>query len=202
MSAETKEKVRVSSGTYGADSIQVLEGLEAVRKRPAMYIGDVSVRGLHHLVYEVVDNSIDEAMAGHAKNVRVMVNGDNSVTVEDDGRGIPVERHPGLSEELDREISTLEGVMTVLKFGGKFDKGAYQTSGGLHGVGVTVVNFLSQWCNAEVSRDGVVWAQEYERGIAQGPIRKVGVAHGTGTKTTFKPDAQIFQTTKFIYDRL
>src|SRR5262249_44393106 len=105
-------------------------------------------------------------------------------------------------EELDRDISTLEGVMTVLKFGGKFDKGAYQTSGGLHGVGVTVVNFLSQWCNVEVRRDGAVWAQDYERGIAQGPIRKTGSAKGTGTKTTFKPDAQIFQTTKFIYDRL
>ncbi len=191
-----------TTGEYGAEQLKHLSDLEHVRARPAMYIGDITDRGLHHLVYEVVDNSIDEAMAGHAKNVRVMVNGDNSVTVEDDGRGIPVERHPALSEELDRDVSTLEGVMTVLKFGGKFDKGAYQTSGGLHGVGVTVVNFLSQWCNVEVSRDGAIWAQDYERGIAQGPIRKIGAAKGTGTKTTFKPDAQIFQTTKFIYDRL
>ncbi len=135
---------------------------------PAMYIGDITARGLHHLVYEVVDNSIDEAMAGFAKNIKVTVNADGSVTVEDDGRGIPVEPHEQLSKELGREVSTLEGVMTVLKFGGKFEKGAYQTSGGLHGVGVTVVNFLSQWCEVEVSRDGHVYQQEYERGIPLG----------------------------------
>ena len=187
---------------YGAAQLKHLSDLEHVRARPAMYIGDRDEQGLHHLVYEVVDNSIDEVMAGFAKNVKVTVNGDGSVTVEDDGRGIPVERHPGLSEELDRDVSTLEGVMTVLKFGGKFDKDAYQTSGGLHGVGVTVVNFLSQWCNVEVSRDGAIWAQEYERGITQGPIRKVGATTKKGTKTTFKPDSQIFASTKFSYDKL
>ena len=141
---------------YGADNLQHLSDLEHVRERPSMYIGDTATRGLHHLVYEVVDNSIDEAMAGYAKNVQVTINNDGSVTVEDDGRGVPVERHEQLSEELGREVSALEGVMTVLKFGGKFDKGAYQTSGGLHGVGVTVVNFLSQWCEVQVSRDGQV----------------------------------------------
>jgi DNA gyrase subunit B len=187
---------------YGAAQLKHLSDLEHVRARPAMYIGDRDEQGLHHLVYEVVDNSIDEVMAGFAKHVKVVVNGDGSVTVDDDGRGIPVERHPGLSEELDRDVSTLEGVMTVLKFGGKFDKDAYQTSGGLHGVGVTVVNFLSQWCNVEVSRDGAIWAQDYERGIAQGPIRKIGTTTSKGTKTTFKPDSQIFQSTKFSYDKL
>ena len=127
---------------YTPEDLQHLSDLEHVRERPSMYIGDTTVRGLHHLVYEVVDNSIDEAMAGYAQSVRVRINNDGSVTIEDDGRGIPVERHEQLTEELGREISTLEGVMTVLKFGGKFEKGAYQTSGGLHGVGVTVVNFL------------------------------------------------------------
>ena len=137
---------------YTSENLQHLSDLEHVRERPSMYIGDTTSRGLHHLVYEVVDNSIDEAMAGFAKTVTVVINSDGSLTVEDDGRGIPVERHEQLSEELDREVSTLEGVMTVLKFGGKFEKGAYQTSGGLHGVGVTVVNFLSEWCEVEVFR--------------------------------------------------
>jgi DNA gyrase subunit B len=150
---------------YSSEDLQHLSDMEHVRKRPAMYIGDVTGRGLHHLVYEVVDNSIDEAMAGYAKKISVCVNSDSSVTVEDDGRGIPVERHDQLSEEMGRDVSTLEGVMTVLKFGGKFEKGAYQTSGGLHGVGVTVVNFLSQWCEVEVCRDGHVYQQEYERGV-------------------------------------
>ncbi len=167
-----------------------------------MYIGDNTARGLHHLVYEVVDNSIDECMAGHARQVSVTVNVDGSVTVEDDGRGIPVERHAQLSEEMDRDVSTLEGVMTVLKFGGKFQKGAYQTSGGLHGVGVTVVNFLSEWCEVEVSRDGHVWQQEYQRGEATGPVRKIGTTTRVGTKTTFKPDPQIFPSTKFTWDVL
>jgi DNA gyrase subunit B len=187
---------------YGSEDLQHLSDHEHVRRRPAMYIGDVSSRGLHHLVYEVVDNSIDEAMAGFAKNISVSVNNDGSVTVEDDGRGIPVELHQQLSKELGRDVSTVEGVMTVLKFGGKFDKGAYQTSGGLHGVGVTVVNFLSQWCEVEVCRDGHVYQQEYERGIPQGPVHRVGATKKVGTRTTFKPDAQIFQTTKFIYDSL
>ncbi|MEI7781692.1 MAG: DNA gyrase subunit B, partial [Planctomycetota bacterium] len=137
-----------------------------------------------------------------AKNVTVTVNVDGSVTVEDDGRGIPVDRHPQLSEEMDRDVSTLEGVMTVLKFGGKFEKGAYQTSGGLHGVGVTVVNFLSEWCEVEVSREGHVWQQEYQRGEPTGPVRKMGTSTRTGTKTTFKPDPQIFPQTKFSWDVL
>ena len=187
---------------YGAASLQHLSDLEHVRERPAMYIGDVTGRGLHHLVYEVVDNSIDEAMAGFAKHVSVIVNSEGSVTVEDDGRGVPVERHEQLSEEMGRDVSSLEGVMCVLKFGGKFEKGAYQTSGGLHGVGVTVVNFLSQWCEVEVCRGGHVYQQEYERGVPQGPVRRVGTTTKTGTKTTFKPDPMIFQATKFVYDTL
>ena len=141
-------------------------------------------------------------MADYAKHVGVTVNVDGSVTVEDDGRGIPVDRHPQLSEEMERDVSTLEGVMTVLKFGGKFEKGAYQTSGGLHGVGVTVVNFLSEWCEVEVSREGHVWQQEYQRGEPTGPVRKMGTTSRTGTKTTFKPDPQIFPQTKFSWDIL
>ncbi len=192
----------VPSEKYTAADLEHLSDLQHVRERFGMYIGDNTTRGLHHLVYEVVDNSIDEALAGFAHNVRVTINNDGSVTVEDDGRGIPVEKHEQLSEEMDREVSTLEGVMTVLKFGGKFKKGAYQTSGGLHGVGVTVMNFLAEWCEVEVSRDGHVWQQEYERGIPQGPVRRVGATTKTGTKTTFKADPQIFQATKFSYDIL
>ena len=187
---------------YTSEDLQHLSDREHVRERFGMYIGDNTARGLHHLVYEVVDNSIDECMAGYAKRVSVMVNVDGSVTVEDDGRGIPVERHAQLSEEMDRDISTLEGVMTVLKFGGKFQKGAYQTSGGLHGVGVTVMNFLSEWCEVEVSRDGHVWQQEYQRGEPTGPVRKIGTTSRAGTKTTFKPDPQIFPSTKFSWDVL
>ena len=191
-----------ANAEYRPEDIQHLSDLEHVRERPSMYIGDTTVRGLHHLVYEVVDNSIDEAMAKFAKSVGVTINTDGSVTVEDDGRGIPIGRHEQLSEELDREVSTLEGVMTVLKFGGKFKKGAYQTSGGLHGVGVTVVNFLSEWCEVEVSRDGHEYQQEYERGIPKGPVSKGKKTNKVGTKTTFKPDGKIFQTTKFNYDTL
>ncbi len=191
-----------SNSGYNADDLQHLSDLEHVRERPSMYIGDTTARGLHHLVYEVVDNSIDEAMAGYASLIRVTINNDGSVTVEDDGRGIPVETHQQLTEELGREVSTVEGVMTVLKFGGKFEKDAYQISGGLHGVGVTVVNFLSEWCEVEVCREGHVHQQEYERGIPQGPIRRIGTTDKIGTKTTFKPDSQIFQTTKFVYDTL
>ncbi len=167
-----------------------------------MYIGDTTLKGLHHLVYEVVDNSIDEVMAGYAKTVSIQINTDGSVTVEDDGRGIPVARHPQLSEQMQRDISTLEGVMTVLKFGGKFEKKAYQTSGGLHGVGVTVCNFLSAWCEVEVSREGHVWTQGYERGVATGPVLKGHATSKNGTKTTFKPDGDIFPNTKFVYDVL
>jgi len=181
---------------YGADQLEHLSDLEHVRERPSMYIGDTGVRGLHHLVYEVVDNSIDEAMAGHAHTVSVTINIDGSVTVEDDGRGIPVEQHPDLG------FSTLQGVMTVLKFGGKFSKGAYQTSGGLHGVGVTVVNFLSEWCEVEVRRQGHVYQQEYERGVPTTEVRRIGTTDKVGTKTTFKPDPEIFPNNKFTYNTL
>jgi DNA gyrase subunit B len=191
-----------SQAHYTSADLKHLSDREHVRERFGMYIGDNTARGLHHLVYEVVDNSIDECMAGHARHVSVTVNVDGSVTVEDDGRGIPTDRHPQLSEEMDRDVSTLEGVMTVLKFGGKFEKGAYQTSGGLHGVGVTVVNFLSEWCEVEVSREGHVWQQEYQRGEPTGPVRKMGTTSRTGTKTTFKPDPQIFPQTKFSWDVL
>lgn len=198
------ESINRNSGNadYGQSDLEHLSDLEHVRERPSMYIGDTTMRGLHHLVYEVVDNSIDEAMAGYATEVRVMVNSDGSVTVEDDGRGIPVEKHEQLSEQMDREVSTLEGVMTVLKFGGKFSKGAYQTSGGLHGVGVTVVNFLSEWCEVEVSRNGDIFHQEYERGVPKGPVRRIGTSQRRGTKTTFKPDPTIFPVTKFTYQIL
>ncbi|QDT67107.1 DNA gyrase subunit B [Planctomycetes bacterium MalM25] len=187
---------------YSESDLEHLSDLEHVRERPSMYIGDTTARGLHHLVYEVVDNSIDEAMAGFASDVLVMINPDESITVEDNGRGIPVEKHTQLSEQMDREVSTLEGVMTVLKFGGKFTKGAYQTSGGLHGVGVTVVNFLSEWAEVEVCRDGGVHHQEYERGVPKGAVRRVGATDKIGTKTTFKADPQIFQVTKYSYATL
>ncbi|MFO0868284.1 MAG: DNA gyrase subunit B [Pirellulales bacterium] len=199
---ETPPAPKRGEAEYGANDLQHLSDLEHVRERPAMYIGDIGVRGLHHLVYEVVDNSIDETMAGYARHISVTVNNDGSVTVEDDGRGIPVDRHEQLSQEMGHEVSALEGVMCVLKFGGKFEKGAYQTTGGLHGVGVTVVNFLSQWCEVQVCRDGHVYQQEYERGVPQGPVRRVGTTSRTGTKTTFKPDPSVFQVTKFQYDTL
>jgi DNA gyrase subunit B len=187
---------------YRAEDLEHLSDLEHVRERPSMYIADTTARGLHHLVYEVVDNSIDEAMAGYAHEVNVAINVDGSVTVEDDGRGVPVERHEQLSQQLGRDVSTLEGVMTVLKFGGKFSKGAYQTSGGLHGVGVTVVNFLSEWCEVEVCRDGHIYHQEYERGVPKADVRRVGQTDRRGTKTTFKPDPQIFPSTKYSYATL
>ncbi|PQO36611.1 DNA gyrase subunit B [Blastopirellula marina] len=199
--AQQAQQAKANS-EYGASDLEHLSDLEHVRERPSMYIGDRSTRGFHHLVYEVVDNSIDEAMAEFATSVIVTVHNDNSVTVEDDGRGIPVDRHPQLSEQVGRDVSTLEGVMTVLKFGGKFSKGAYQTSGGLHGVGVTVVNFLSEWCEVEVYRDGFVWQQEYERGVPQGPVQKGQPTKKRGTKTTFKPDGQIFNVSKFNHDTL
>lgn len=181
---------------YTADKLEHLSDLEHVRKRPSMYIGDTQTRGLHHLVYEVVDNSIDEAMAGFAGQISVTINDDGSVSVEDNGRGIPVELHPDLG------FSTLQGVMCVLKFGGKFSKGAYVTSGGLHGVGVTVVNFLSEWCEVEVRRGGYVYQQEYERGEPTGDVQRIGKSDRRGTKTTFKPDSQIFQVTQFNYNTL
>jgi len=200
---ESTEQFAVATGIlpganedYTAKDLEHLSDQEHVRKRPAMYIGDTTSRGLHHLVSEVVDNSIDEAMAGFASTIVVQINNDGSVTVEDDGRGIPVEEHPDLKK------STLEGVMTVLKFGGKFSKGAYQTSGGLHGVGVTVVNFLSEWCEVDVSRDGAVYHQEYARGIPSGPVEKVGKSEKRGTKTTFMPDEEIFPDRKFDHNIL
>ena len=179
--------------SYTADDMQHLDDLEHVRMRPSMYIGDVATQGLHHLVNEVVDNSLDEALAGYATRISVTVNPDGSVTVEDDGRGIPVDVHPDLG------YSTLQGVMTVLKFGGKFTKGAYQTSGGLHGVGVTVVNFLSEWCNVEVCRDGYSWYQEYKRGVPTTEVTRGSATQKHGTKTTFKPDHEIFLDVKYDY---
>lgn len=181
---------------YGADSIQVLEGLEAVRKRPAMYIGDIGFKGLHHLVYEVVDNSIDEALAGYCKNIDVFINPDNSITVRDDGRGIPVAMH------LKEKRSALEVVMTVLHAGGKFDKDSYKVSGGLHGVGVSCVNALSILLKAEVARDGHLYVQEYSQGKPLYAVKEIGKSDRRGTTITFKPDAEIFTVTKYNYDTL
>ena len=181
---------------YSADSIQVLEGLEAVRKRPSMYIGDVNVKGLHHLVYEVVDNSIDEALAGHCNNIEVFINEDNSITVKDDGRGIPTEMHQKENK------SALEVVMTVLHAGGKFNKDSYKVSGGLHGVGVSCVNALSTLLRAEVHRDGNIYLQEYSQGKAKEDIKIIGKTDVTGTIISFKPDESIFLTTEYKYDIL
>ncbi len=187
----------VKKNNYSADSIQALEGMEHVRMRPSMYIGDVGTRGLHHLVYEVVDNSIDEALAGHCDTIHVTINEDNSVTVEDNGRGIPVDLHK------KEGVSALEVVMTKIGAGGKFDKDSYKVSGGLHGVGVSCVNALSDHLKATVYRDGKIYEQEYERGKSLYPVKQIGETDKRGTTVTFKPDTTIFtQTIEYSYDTL
>ncbi len=187
----------LSRAGYNEGNIRVLEGIEAMRMRPGMYIGDTTLRGLHHLVYEVVDNSIDEAMAGHCTTIDVTVHADGSASVIDDGRGIPVGAHHQFADQ-----STLEVVLTKAHAGGKFDHDTYKVSGGLHGVGITVVNALSEWLEAEVRRDGKLWRQDYKAGIPNGPVREIGVAKDTGTKMQFLPDNTIFPKIDFEYDIL
>jgi len=190
----TPSKTEEAAKEYGAESIQVLAGLEPVRKRPSMFIGSTDVRGLHHLVWEVVDNSVDEALAGFCTKITVVIHPDGRVTVEDNGRGIPVGIHPKYGK------SALEISLTMLHAGGKFEKGAYKVSGGLHGVGVSVTNALSEFLVAKVKRDGKLWLQEYKRGVPAGPVKEVGAAEGTGTIISFKPDPQIFEKTDFESD--
>jgi DNA gyrase subunit B len=192
---------QAASTAYGEDAIKVLEGLEAVRKRPGMYIGDTTLRGLHHLVWEVVDNSIDEAMAGHASEIRLVIHPDESVTVIDNGRGIPVGPYRHENPLLNGK-PTVEVVMTVLHAGGKFDRDSYKVSGGLHGVGITVVNALSEWLEAEVARGGKLYAIDFERGVINTPLKEIGTSASTGTKVTFRADPEIFPLVQFNYDTL
>ncbi|MCK4548973.1 MAG: DNA topoisomerase IV subunit B, partial [Candidatus Krumholzibacteria bacterium] len=184
------------SKEYTAKGIQVLKGLEAVRKRPAMYIGSTDIHGLHHMIYEVIDNSIDEAMAGHCSKIEIVISKDGYVTVTDDGRGIPVDMHP------TQKKPAVEVVMTTLHAGGKFDHDSYKVSGGLHGVGVSCTNALSEWLEVEICRDGHKYFQRYERGLPTGKMKKTGKSRKHGTRMTFKPDPEVFEETVFDFDRI
>ncbi len=194
--AEMEKENKKQNGKYGAEQITVLEGRDAVRKRPAMYIGSNGEMGLHHLVFEIVDNSVDEALAGFCDTINVVIHLDNSITVEDNGRGIPVDMHP------TEKRPAAEVVMTVLHAGGKFDSNAYKVSGGLHGVGASCVNFLSEWLRMEIRREGGVYEMEFKQGITSTPLTKTGTSKRKGTKITFKPDAEIFTTTEYSFDKL
>jgi len=194
--AVTETKAKDDKGSYKAEDIQVLEGLSAVRKRPSMYVGSTSAKGLHHLVYEAVDNSVDEALAGFCTEINVTLNKDGSVTVEDNGRGIPVELHPKYGK------SALEIVMTKMHAGAKFGHKTYKVSGGLHGVGISVTNALSKWMKVQIKRDGKIWEQDYERGNAVGDVKSIGDVANTGTIVTFMPDNEIFETTEFSFETL